>query len=78
MGYLVGVKKLTWLLSGFNEKRVKDKVKLAHLVGRTEMILGGILIIGGFVGVNYAEYLVMFSVAVILGLVLYVNIKMVE
>ncbi|MGE7921305.1 DUF3784 domain-containing protein [Viridibacillus sp. NPDC093762] len=39
LGFCVGVKKMTWLLSGFNEKRVKDKTKLAHLVGGTEIIL---------------------------------------
>ena len=39
-GFLVGVKKLTWLLAGYNEKRVKDKNKLARLVGSTFALLG--------------------------------------
>ncbi|MEK4029313.1 MULTISPECIES: DUF3784 domain-containing protein [Bacillaceae] len=78
LGYLVGVKKMTWLLSGFNEKRVKDKTKLAKIVGRTEVILGCIMILGGLVGVKPPGYLVTFCVLVILGLVVYVNAKMVE
>ena len=78
LGYLVGVKKQTWILSGFNEKRVKDKVKLAHLVGGTNVLLGGILIIGAVVGVKPVEYLVMLVVGVMLSLVIFVNVKMVE
>lgn len=78
IGYLVGVKKQTWLLSGFNEKRVKDKGKLARLVGIATVVLGAVLIIGGIVGVKPVEYLVMFVVIVMLSLVVFVNAKMVE
>ncbi|MEG0259104.1 MAG: DUF3784 domain-containing protein [Lysinibacillus sp.] len=78
IGYLIGVKKQTWLLSGFNEKRVRDKEKLARLVGGTTVVLGAFLIIGGVVGVKPAEYLVMFVVVVMLSLVIFVNAKMVE
>ncbi|EEL92789.1 MULTISPECIES: hypothetical protein [Bacillus] len=28
LAYFIGVKQYTWLLSGFNERRVSDKVKL--------------------------------------------------
>ncbi|MCY7494198.1 DUF3784 domain-containing protein [Bacillus safensis] len=78
LGFLVGVKKQTWLLSGFNEKRVKDKKKLANLVGGTVALLGGVLIIGGIFSIFPAEYLMYFAVAVMVGLVVYVNAKLVE
>ncbi len=78
IGYFVGVKKMTWLLSGFNERRVKDKERLANLVGGTQMLLGATLIIGGLVGVQPEEYLVIASVVILLGLLVYVNSKMVE
>lgn len=78
LGFLVGVKKQTWLLSGFNEKRVKDKKKLANLVGGTGALLGGVLILGGIFSILPAEYLMYFVVAVMVGLVVYVNAKLVE
>ena len=78
LGYLVGVKKMTQLLSGFNEKRVKDKEKLANLVGGTQIILGGMLMVGGFVGLQQEEYLVFVSVGILLVLLVYVNGTMVE
>jgi len=77
-GYLVGVKKRTWLLAGYNEKRVKDKLKLARLVGSTMAILGILLLICGLIGVKQTEYLIMFAVAILLMEVVYVNAKMVE
>ncbi|MBU8768721.1 DUF3784 domain-containing protein [Cytobacillus oceanisediminis] len=78
LGYLIGVKKQTWLLSGFNEKRVKNKKKLAHLVGGTLAFLSIILIIGGIIGWLTPEYFMIFVVAVMLGLIFYVNIMLVE
>lgn len=78
IGYLVGVKKITWLLAGYNEKRVKDKKKLANLVGGTFAILGIGLLIFGFVGFKQAETIMMVAVGVILLEVVYVNAKMVE
>jgi hypothetical protein len=78
LGYLVGVKKMTWLLSGFNEKRVKDKNKLAHLVGGTEAVLGFVLIIGGILGAGSPKFLIMFCIAIMMGLVFYVNSRMAE
>lgn len=77
-GYLVGVKKLTWLLAGYNEKRVKNKKKLAILVGGTFAILGIGLLIFGFIGFKQAETIMMVAVGVILIEVVYVNAKMVH
>ena len=78
IGYLVGVKKITWLLAGYNEKRVKDKKKLAILVGGTFAILGIGLLMFGFIGFKQAETIMMVTVGVILLEVVYVNAKMVE
>ncbi|WP_153733293.1 DUF3784 domain-containing protein [Sporosarcina obsidiansis] len=76
--YLVGVKKLTWLLAGYNEKKVKDKNKLARLVGITLALLGVVLLISGIARVKEAEYIMMSVVAILLIEVVYVNAKMVE
>ncbi|MFC4409043.1 DUF3784 domain-containing protein [Chungangia koreensis] len=78
LGFLIGVKKQTWLLAGFNEKRVKDKRKLGNLVGGTIAILGIVLVIGGIINFQPAEYIMYAVVAILLGLVVYVNTKMVE
>ena len=78
LGYFVGVKKFTWLLAGYNEKRVKDKNKLARLVGSTLALLGVIIIICGFIGMQETEYLIMFAAAILLIELVYVNAKMVE
>lgn len=77
-GYLVGVKKMTWLLAGYNEKRVEDKTTLSRLVGSTMAILGGVLLVCGVVGVPKPEYFIMAAIAIILLQVVYVNMKLVE
>ncbi|MEC2537461.1 DUF3784 domain-containing protein [Bacillus cereus] len=46
LAYLIGVKQYTWLLSGFNERRVPDKVKLSKIVGLYNLIAGVIATIG--------------------------------
>ncbi|PHD33364.1 DUF3784 domain-containing protein [Bacillus toyonensis] len=44
--YFIGVKQYTWLLSGFNERRVPDKVKLSKIVGLYNLVAGVIATIG--------------------------------
>ena len=46
LAYFIGVKQYTWLLSGFNERRVPDKVKLSKIVGLYNLIAGFIATIG--------------------------------
>ncbi|HDR7807618.1 TPA: DUF3784 domain-containing protein, partial [Bacillus cereus] len=46
LAYFIGVKQYTWLLSGFNERRVPDKVKLSKIVGLYNLIAGVIATIG--------------------------------
>ncbi|MCD7034134.1 DUF3784 domain-containing protein [Metabacillus sp. GX 13764] len=78
LGYFIGIKKQTWLLAGFNEKRVKNKKLLAHLVGGTMTVLGAVLIGGGIYGQITPEYLLTFAAAILVGLVIFVNVKLVE
>ena len=46
LAYFIGVKQYTWLLSGFNKRRVPDKVKLSKIVGLYNLIAGVIATIG--------------------------------
>lgn len=46
VSYLVGVKKQTWLLAGFNEKIVENKSLLGTIVGLLFFLPLGILTIG--------------------------------
>ncbi|MBX9975295.1 DUF3784 domain-containing protein [Cytobacillus firmus] len=78
LGYLIGVKKQTWLLSGFNQQRVSDKDKLAKLVGVYNTVMGLLLIGGGFI--NHPDAQILFPILLVGYVILlgYVNIKMVK
>ncbi|SDD86543.1 protein of unknown function [Bhargavaea beijingensis] len=78
LGYLIGVKKMTFLLAGFNEQRVRDKDRLGLLVGGALGVLGAIMLIAGLLGAAPAQPFIVGSVIVMLLLVVYVNAKMVE
>ncbi|MFC7366260.1 MULTISPECIES: DUF3784 domain-containing protein [Bhargavaea] len=78
LGYLIGVKKMTFLLAGFNEQRVRDKDRLGRLVGGAMGALGAIMLMAGLFGAEPAQPLLVGSVIVMLLLVVYVNAKMVE
>ncbi|WP_019242818.1 MULTISPECIES: DUF3784 domain-containing protein [Bacillus] len=78
LGFLVGIKKQTWLLSGFNEKRVSNKDKLAKLVGGFEGIMGVIFIIAGIFSLEYMKCLVMVLLLGMFCLVVYSNVKLVD
>jgi Domain of unknown function (DUF3784) len=43
ISYLVGVKKQTWLLAGFNEKMIKDKSLLGTITGMLFFLPLGLL-----------------------------------
>lgn len=79
MAFSVGVLKQTWLLSGFNEQRVKDKDKLAKLVGSYSLLIGIIMLAGGFINYPNSEK-VLFPIMLIgyLIIIVYVNSRMVE
>ncbi|TYR80493.1 DUF3784 domain-containing protein [Priestia megaterium] len=78
LAYVVGVKKQTQYLTGFNQHRVRDKKKLSEIVGSFSFAVGVILIINGFVLIIPLEIIMPLIVLGFLGLVLYVNAKMVE
>ncbi|MCM3086706.1 DUF3784 domain-containing protein [Bhargavaea ginsengi] len=77
LGYLIGVKKMTFLLAGFNEQRVQDKEKLGLLVGGAQGALGTIMLIAGLLGAAPAQPFIVGSVIVLLVFVVFVNVKMV-
>ncbi|WP_100330723.1 DUF3784 domain-containing protein [Bacillus xiapuensis] len=78
LAYLVGIKKQTHLLAGFNQHRVKDKKKLAELVGSVNFAFGVILIVCSFIRIVPLEIIMPLAVVGYLLLLLYVNAKMVE
>lgn len=76
--YLIGVKKQTWLLSGFNEQQVRDKDKLASLVGSFNLIMGMVMVGGAFIKHPDAQALIPILVIGYVILIAYVNTKMVD
>ncbi|MCQ6562811.1 DUF3784 domain-containing protein [Paenibacillus mendelii] len=78
LGFLIGVKKKTWLLSGFNEKRVADKNKLSVLVGGYNGIMSMLFIAAGVSSFQYVQGLIAVLIIGYVVLLIYVNVKMVE
>lgn len=78
LAYFIGFKKQTWLLSGYNQQRVRDKDKLARLVGAYNFIMGMMMLGGAFI--SHPDVQMLFPILIIGYLVLlgYVNTKMVE
>ncbi|RRN71356.1 DUF3784 domain-containing protein [Peribacillus simplex] len=78
LAYFVGIKKQTWLLSGYNQQRVRDKDKLAKLVGSYSFIVAIAMAIGAFI--DHPDVKVIFPIMVVgyVILLVYVNTKMVE
>lgn len=78
LAFLIGVKKQTWLLSGFNQQRVSDKDKLSKILGIYNLVMGLLLIAGGFI--NHPDAQVLFPILLVGYVILlgYVNIKMVK
>ena len=78
LAYLIGVRKQTWLLSGFNEQQVRDKDKLASLVGSFNLIMGMVMVGGAFIKHPDAQALIPILVIGYVILIAYVNTKMVD
>lgn len=78
LAYLIGVRKQTWLLSGFNEKYVKDKNKLSSIVGSFNLIMGMVMVGGAFIKHPDAQALIPILVIGHLVLIAYVNTRMIE
>lgn len=77
LAYFVGLKKATWLLAGYNERRVLNKERLAKSVGITYGISALWLFIWGLIGVSNMELFGGIAVGFILLQLIYVQIKMV-
>lgn len=79
IAFLIGIKKQTWILSGFNQNRVKEQDKLAKIVGSYSLIIGIVMLSGGIINYPNSEKilftLMMIGYVILLG---YVNTKMVE
>lgn len=78
LAYLVGVKKQTWLLSGYNQRRVRDQDKLAKLVGSYNFVMGMVMMGGAFIDHPDTQVLIPILVIGYVILLGYVNTKMVE
>lgn len=78
LAYLVGVKKMTWLLSGYNQHRVRDKDKLAKIVGTYNFIAGVLFIAASFLDNPNTEVLVPILVLGYVILIIFVQKTMVE
>ncbi|MCX2824369.1 DUF3784 domain-containing protein [Bacillus pseudomycoides] len=76
--YFVGVKQYTWLLSGFNEKRVQDKQKLANMVGLYNLAAGVIAAIGSVFTTPNIQIIVPIIIVGHVVLAAYVNTRMVH
>ncbi|MFE7062136.1 DUF3784 domain-containing protein [Sutcliffiella sp. NPDC057660] len=77
LAFLIGVKKQTWLLAGFNQKRVKDQDKLAKLLGVYNLVMGLILLAAAFIDFTYNDLVMpvlLIGYVILLG---YVNTRMV-
>ena len=78
LAYLIGVRKQTWLLSGFNEKYVRDKKKLSSIVGSFNLIMGMVMVGGAFIKHPDAQALIPILVIGHKVLIAYVNMRMIE
>ncbi|QWG28954.1 DUF3784 domain-containing protein [Bacillus mycoides] len=78
LAYFIGVKQYTWLLSGFNERRVPDKVKLSKIVGLYNVIAGVIATIGSVFTTPNVKIVIPIIVIGHVIIAAYVNTRMVQ
>lgn len=78
LSYVVGVKKQTHFLRGFNQHRVRDKEKLGGIVGSYSFAVSVVLFVSGFIQVPSPQIIMPLVVIGYLILIVYVNAKMVE
>ncbi|MGG3914244.1 DUF3784 domain-containing protein [Rossellomorea vietnamensis] len=80
VSYLVGVKKQTWLLAGFNEKMIKNKYLLGTITGLLFFLpLGLIVIINSFIDYAYEGTILMVVMLVLLtGVYVFINRRLME
>ncbi|RHW31376.1 hypothetical protein D1B33_17855 [Lysinibacillus yapensis] len=71
-GYLIGVKQLIELLTFVRNKSVKDKKKVANIMGGSQIILGAILITLGGIGFKNDPMIIAAVLVILLVLSIYV------
>jgi len=75
VAYAVGVKQMTWLIAGFNEKAVKDKKSLAKIAGFGFFLpMGGLLVLMSILEVENETHIELVAMVVLI-LIAYVGIN---
>ncbi|CAN7511512.1 DUF3784 domain-containing protein [Rossellomorea sp. LjRoot5] len=80
VSYLVGVKKQTWLLAGFNEKMIKNKSLLGTITGLFFFLpLGLMVIINSFIDYAYeGTILVVVMLVLLTGVYVFINRRLMD
>lgn len=78
LGLVVGVGKQTWLLAGFNEKRVNNKALLANLVGGFYVIIGALFVVSSMFSFLSETILIGMLIIGLFSLIIYTNVKLVD
>ncbi|OXS63818.1 hypothetical protein B0G93_102258 [Bacillus sp. V-88] len=80
VSYLVGVKKQTWLLAGFNEKMIKNKSLLGSVTGLLFFLpLGLIVILNSLIDYPYeGTILVVVMLTLLTGVYVFINRRLMD
>ncbi|MCC5800910.1 hypothetical protein [Rossellomorea vietnamensis] len=80
VSYLVGVKKQTWLLAGFNEKMIKNKSLLGSVTGLLFFLpLGLSVIINSLIDYPYeGTILVVVMLTLLTGVYVFINRRLMD
>ena len=77
-GYLIGIKGRIELLTFVRNRYVKDKKKVANILGSSQFLLGAFLITLGGIGFENDPLIILFVVIILLILSMYVIRKYIE
>ncbi|TYS07660.1 DUF3784 domain-containing protein [Bacillus subtilis] len=58
IAYMAGIKKQTWILSGFGESRIRDKDRLARIAGYFFLNSGIFILLNGFISFQGQDQLI--------------------
>ncbi|MCA0173061.1 DUF3784 domain-containing protein [Bacillus sp. RAR_GA_16] len=80
VSYLVGVKKQTWLLAGFNEKMIKDKTLLGTVTGVGFFLPLGLVVIFNsiFHYANEGTVLVVIMLVLLTAVYIFINKRLLD
>ncbi|MGG1244896.1 DUF3784 domain-containing protein [Bacillus cabrialesii] len=78
IAYLAGIKKQTWILSGFHESRIRDKNRLARIAGYFFLNSGIFILLNGFISFQGQDQLIPpMILAYGAGVIIYVNKRLI-